>query len=396
MKTTVEKGNIIIFLAGRIDTTNAPQVEQEITDAVSAHSEETPVFDVTDLQYISSVGLRILMKCCKKAGKKLRVLNASKEVYDIFETTGFTNILDVSKALRQISVEGCEMIGSGGYGKVYRIDPETIAKIYTPGMSLEEVQKERDTAQKAFLLGIPTAISYDVVKNDDCYGVVFELLNAKTVAQCMDADPSCVKKMGVGSAKLLRELHQISVEDKTFPERKQEMLDWVEKIVPVLDASEIEEIRSFIQSVPDSKNFLHGDFNSKNIMVNGDEFLLIDIGDAAIGHAVFDVAGLVLPYRRLINSKLPLEERKRLLGFRLEDANLLLHTLIATYFGIDSDDAEQIEKRIQTLMPYASLLASYHGTRRVGFNVEYMKTTTLPLMRQMLLPAIRDAQPLDW
>ena len=242
---------------------------------------------------------------------------------------------NVSKALRQISVEGCEMIGSGAYGKVYRIDPETIAKIYTPGMSLEEVQKERDTAQKAFLLGIPTAISYDVVKSDDCYGVVFELLNAKTVAQCMDADPSCVKKMGVGSAKLLRELHQISVEDKTFPERKQEMLDWVEKIVPVLDASEIEEIRSFIQSVPDSKNFLHGDFNSKNIMVNGDEFLLIDIGDAAIGHAVFDVAGLVLPYRRLINSKLPAEERKRLLGFRLEDANLLLHTLIAAYFGID-------------------------------------------------------------
>ena len=91
-------------------------------------------------------------KAAKAAGKKLRVLNVSKDVFDIFETTGFTSLLDVQKALREVSVEGCELIGSGSYGNVYRLDDETIAKFYMPTITLETVQQEKATAQKAFLL----------------------------------------------------------------------------------------------------------------------------------------------------------------------------------------------------------------------------------------------------
>ena len=48
------------------------------------------------------------------------------------------------------SVEGCELIGSGGYGKVYRIDAGNIAKIYLPSLNLAFVEQERDTSQRAF------------------------------------------------------------------------------------------------------------------------------------------------------------------------------------------------------------------------------------------------------
>ena len=68
------------------------------------------------LTYISSAGLRFLMKFCKSTGKKLSVINVSKEIFEIFDTTGFTNILDVQKKLREISVEGCELFGPGGHG----------------------------------------------------------------------------------------------------------------------------------------------------------------------------------------------------------------------------------------------------------------------------------------
>ena len=114
------------------------------------------------------------MKLRKSLDKPLPMINVSRDVYDILETTGFTELLEVKKALREVSVEGCELIGAGGYGKVYRIDPETIVKIYNPGISLEFVEQERRTSQKAFLMGVPTAISYDVVKCGDCCGVVYE------------------------------------------------------------------------------------------------------------------------------------------------------------------------------------------------------------------------------
>ena len=396
MNSKISNEEIIISLAGRIDNSNAFDVEKEISNILSENEKLTPSFDAAELAYISSAGLRILMKVAKSAGKKIKIYDVSKAVYDIFETTGFTNILDVQKALRQVSVEGCELIGSGGYGKVYRLDSETIVKVYTAGFSLETIQQERETAQKAFILGVPTAISYDVVKCGDKYGVVYELLNAKTTAQIMNAQRERIPEIGKKCANLLKQLHEITVEDDTFPDRKNDLLKWVDKILPVIEPSEADELRTFISKIPDAKTFLHGDFNSKNIMVNGDEFLLIDIGDAAFGHPVFDVAGLLLAYLYLPQSKMPEEERCRLLGFHLEDAPLLLNQLLATYFDLDENDKAGIGKKIQMIMPYANLLASYHGTRRCGFNLEYMKNISQIIIKEKLLPSIREAIPLDW
>ncbi|MBQ3965783.1 MAG: anti-sigma factor antagonist [Treponema sp.] len=396
MNSSVQNENIIICLEGRIDTNNAAEVEKEIGDIITANAGLTPVFDAKELKYISSAGLRVLMKFTKQAGKKLKVQNVSKDVYDIFETTGFTTILEVSKVLREISVEGCELIGSGGYGKVYRIDPETIVKVYNPTISLDMVQLERNVAQKAFLKGVPTAISFDVVKCSDSYGVVFELLDAKTVAQIIDKDPSLVREMGKKSAEMLKSIHNIVVEDEALPSRKSEALEWHKKIAPYLTQEEADEILTFIQNMPDSKTFLHGDFNSKNIMVNGDEFLLIDIGDAACGHPVFDVAGLILAYLYLPQSKMPEEDRYHLLGFHLSDAAAMLNAMFSTYFGFDPADTAAMGKYIQMIMPYSQLLACYHGTRRVNFNPEYMKTMMTGAIRERLLPAIRSAIPLEW
>lgn len=396
MNSSVQNENIIICLEGRIDTNNAAEVEKEIGDIIAANAGLTPVFDAKELKYISSAGLRVLMKFTKQAGKKLKVQNVSKDVYDIFETTGFTTILEVSKVLREISVEGCELIGSGGYGKVYRIDPETIVKVYNPSISLDMVQLERNVAQKAFLKGVPTAISFDVVKCADSYGVVFELLNAKTVAQIIDKDPSLVREMGKKSAEMLKSIHNIVVEDEALPSRKSEALEWHKKIAPYLTQEEADEILAFIQNMPDSKTFLHGDFNSKNIMVNGDEFLLIDIGDAAYGHPVFDVAGLILAYLYLPQSKMPEEDRYHLLGFHLSDASAMLNAMFSTYFGFDPADTAAMGKYIQMIMPYSQLLACYHGTRRVNFNPEYMKSMMTGAIRERLLPAIRSAIPLEW
>ena len=388
-------GILLISAPGRIETQNAQEVEKDFRTIKEEHGNMPIAIDASKMEYISSVGLRLLLKFAKEqSGTKLTVQDVSPEVYEIFETTGFLQILDVKKRLREISVEGCELIGSGGYGKVYRIDNETIAKLYTTEMSLEMIQKERNTAQKAFLMGVPTAISYDVVKCGDDYGVVYELLKAKTVAQVLDSDSSRIQEMGEKSATLLKNLHAITVEDNSLPNRKEEMLEWVEKIAPVLEESEAEEIRNFLQAIPERKQFLHGDFNSKNIMIQGDEFLLIDIGDAAFGHPVFDLAGLLLAYIYLPRSPIPEDEKYRLLGFKLSDAGAMLNTMLTTYFGL-ANPAE-IGEWIQRLMPYANQLAAYHGCRRANYDKEYMKMIVEKVIRARLLPSIRTAKPLGW
>lgn len=378
-------------IKGKIDSNNAHEFEKEIMEALPTE------IDAAELQYISSAGLRVLMKLRKAVGE-VTVYNVSGEVYEIFDVTGFTSILNVKKALREISVEGCELIGQGGYGRVYRLDNETIAKIYNQGIGLELVEQERNTSQRAFLMGVPTAISYDVVKCGDCYGVVYEMLNAKTTAQIIDADPSQIPQIAGRSAMLLKQLHQIVPDkDSGLPDRKEKLLSWVESISEYITEEEENKIKAFIRSVPDRDTFLHGDYNSKNVMVHNGEFLLIDIGDAAVGHPVFDIAGLMLAYIILPASRGGArsdEDLRGLLGFDFELAQQVWGVMCATYFGLSSPD--DIKAVTMKLMPYCLLLMTFQSISIVGSDVESIKARVDLVLRQRLLPAIEHVAPLEF
>lgn len=287
------------------------------------------------------------------------VVNVSNDVYEIFQVTGFTELLDVKKKLREISVEGCELIGQGGYGKVYRINEETIAKIYNPRITLDFVEQERNISQKAFLLGVPTAISYDVLKCGDCFGVVYELLNAKTTAQLITEDPSKIPEIAGRSAGLLKQLHQIVPgEDSGLPDRKKKLLSWADSVSAFITEEESEKIKAFINSIPDRNTFLHGDYNSKNVMMQNGEFILIDIGDAAVGHSVFDIAGLMLAYIILPNTRgiKSDEEIMSLLGFDIQYAQKVWGVMCATYFGLKTPEEIGAATKNEEVKQRSSLL----------------------------------------
>lgn len=128
------------------------------------------------------------MKLKKGTKGKVSIINVSPDVYDIFSVTGFDNILDVKKALRELSVDGMELIGKGATGSVYRMDKETIIKVFNKTVSLDMINNEGKKAKNAFVFGVPTAISYDTVKVGDCYGVVYELLDARDLLNVVRND----------------------------------------------------------------------------------------------------------------------------------------------------------------------------------------------------------------
>lgn len=397
MRTALREGILKLYPEGYVDSRNARDFEHDVMSAVEAAPGASVVVDADKLDYVSSAGLRVFMKAMRRSKGRLKVINASPEVYEIFAITGFSELMDVKKRLREISVEGCELIGQGGYGKVYRLDEETIAKIYIPQVGLEFVEHERDMSQKAFLMGVPTAISYDVVKCGDCYGVVFEMLDAQTTAQIIEADPSRIPEVSGGSARLLKELHEIEPGPASgLPNRKQQFLDWVDSLVGRITPEEADKLRAFIGAIPDRNTFLHGDYNAKNIMLRDGEFQLIDIGDASIGHPIFDIAGLMMVYIILPNSQggRSAEERRGLLGFDFEYAPQVWGTMCATYFGLRTQ--EEIAEKTKRLMPYCMLLVTYQSMRIAGGDEQMIQARIDGLLRPRLLPAIESAAPLDF
>jgi uncharacterized protein (TIGR02172 family) len=397
MKTVLNDGVLTLCPAGHIDSKNATDFEREAMAAVDGALGASLAVDASELTYLSSAGLRVFMKLMRRAKGRLSVFNVSPDVYEIFDVTGFTDLLDVKKRLREISVEGCELIGQGGFGKVYRLDEETIAKIYNPEISLAFVEQERDTSQKVFLMGVPTAISFDVVKCGECYGVVYEMLDAKTTAQIIEADPTTIPQVSGGSAKLLKELHDIEPgPDAGLPNRRQQFLDWVDSLSEFITTEEADKIRAFIDTIPDRGSFLHGDYNAKNIMLRNGEFQLIDIGDAAVGHPVFDIAGLMLVYIILPNAQggRSAEERRGLLGFDFDLAPQVWGVMCATYFGLSSQD--EIRAKTQALMPYCLLLMTYQSMRIAGDDKSVIAARVDGVLRARLLPAIEHVEPLDF
>ena len=92
------KGNeLVIALDGRLDTTTAPQLEAEINSGLNGV--ESLVIDMEKLVYVSSAGLRVLLKAQKVMNKqgKMTVRNASSEIKEIFEVTGFDELLNIEK-----------------------------------------------------------------------------------------------------------------------------------------------------------------------------------------------------------------------------------------------------------------------------------------------------------
>ena len=129
---------LTIYLEGDIDSATASQVETQIMDSYHAHAAKAVVLDAEKLRYISSSGLRVLLKL-RKQEQNLKLINASFEVYDILEMTGFTDLFPVSKAYRKINLEDCTLLGAGGHGKVYRINDDTIVKMFYAGDPIEDI-----------------------------------------------------------------------------------------------------------------------------------------------------------------------------------------------------------------------------------------------------------------
>lgn len=95
IEKAIEKGKAVFTLEGRLDTTTAPALEKELKGALDGVSELT--LDFSALDYISSAGLRVLLSAQKLMNKqgKMKITHVNDIIQEIFEVTGFSEILTV-------------------------------------------------------------------------------------------------------------------------------------------------------------------------------------------------------------------------------------------------------------------------------------------------------------
>lgn len=382
----LENNTPVIVLSGRIDSSNVPAVEAEINRLLADAPKSALILDCKNLAYISSAGLRVVLRL-KKAYKDLKLVDVSSEVYEIFDVTGFTEMMDIQKAYRFISIEGKEVVGEGANGKVYRIDPDTIVKVYRHPDALPEIQRERELAHIAFVLGIPTAIPYDVVRVDgNLFGSVFELLNAKSFAKLLIKNERPLEEVVQMSVELLKQIHETEVKPDSMPDMKKTAQSWVKFLVDYLPADTAQKLTALVDAVPTSYTMLHGDYHIKNIMLQNDEILLIDMDTLCYGNPVFEFGSIFNAYQGF--SAIDHENVHRFLGIPYDTASAFWDKTVRLYFDGAAEEEIALYKEKAELMGFVRTMRRL--IRRNGLNepegrafIEYAKNRIIEIVNKI-------------
>ena len=295
----------------------------------------------------------------------------SSEVYEILEMTGFTEMMPVEKAYRRLSVEGCEILGQGSNGVVYRYDPDTVVKVYRNADALPEIRRERELARRALILGIPTAIPYDVVRVGDGYGSVFELLNAKSFSKLIAAEPDKLDTYVEQFVDLLKKIHSTEVSPEDMTDMKAVALDWAEFLGEYLPAEQGEKLTALIRAVPECRTMIHGDYHTNNVEVQDGEVLLIDMDTLSFGHPIFELASMYLGFVGF--GEMNRESAEKFMKLSYETMCRIWKKSLALYLETeDPGRIAEVEKKAM-VVGYARLMR--RTIRRMGLGSEEGKRT---------------------
>lgn len=354
METTLENGILTVRLSGRIDGNNADETAEKLSAACEGQECDCLYLDAEGLSYISSAGLRVLLKLKKTLDKPVHITNASDEVYDIFDMTGFTDIFTVHRVPHEISITGCKIIGRGTFGTVYRLDDERIVKVFNTDRvtSYERIEQEKRIAREAFVHDIPTAISYDVVRAGKYLGVVFERLEGDTLMSYLAEHPDERKEMVGRLCAILKKLHAAETNLSGLYRIKDLLIADIPAIVkPYFTDEQMERIVGIFADVPEQNTMVHGDFHPGNVMVEKDgELVLIDVGDISVGHPFFEFFNMYPSF---------------LLNDEVEYGREMLNEQAKAFLGVETD--EELAERKEFFSGYWNeLLNAYFGEERAA------------------------------
>lgn len=274
------------------------------------------------------------------------------------------------------------MIGQGGNGTVYRLDEDTIVKVYKPWMELDAIQLERDFARTAFINGVPSVIAYDVVRLDDCLGVVFEMIHSDTLGHAMRDNPEKLEEYVDKYVELAKTLHSTHVPTGSFTDLHDVLHERADKLGQWCSTEEIALLHSIVDCIPRSDTLTHNDLHPGNIMVQDGELLLIDMPDVTLAPPICDLVSI---FRDMISApKSSTAVIERSMGMPADLIMKVGNMFFMKYTGItDPEELEAYYKRIGLLYAFNVVFMPATGNDQAMLRAESIMNN---LLRGVVIP----------
>lgn len=355
---TESNNNITLFYPDRLDKTNAEEYKEKFFKELDGIPEDaTVVCDIEGTEYISSAGLRLAMMI-KKKFKNTLFENVGDVVYDIFETTGMTELFSVKRKPKKIDPITTPPIARGSNGEVYIIEKDIIVKMFSVKTTPEEIHEEWKNAKTAFVLGVPSVICYAMVTDGKRLGIMFERMETSSLATVIYGDYEHFDDYAGRFAGLLKEMHSIHDEKHELHRVKDGFLSLLER-ADYLTEDEKDKIIAFLEAIPHRDNVVHGDFHPNNIGENMGELILLDLAEIGYGHPIFD---FIATYYDLVLSgettgKEHPEITKQFFGLTVDELGRLWDITLEQYFpDLTSEKKQYFNETMNMMLGFKLLL----------------------------------------
>lgn len=385
MKFVLENEVLTVFLEGRLDFEGSCNFDSEIAKICKETQYNRLVIDASNLEYVSSTGLRVVLKIAK-CEKDFFLVNVSQQVYNVFEMTGFTRIIKIEKALRRINLDECELIGHGGMGAIYRVSEEEIVKVNFIQSNQHKLDLEKTKSKEAFVLGVPTAISFDLV---DCgegkRGVVYETIKSKTLGEMIQTHPEQMEELTDRYVAQLKALHRIHTDNPVFESAKVFFNNMLKTVANFLTEDEVAKMQMVLDAMPEGDILQHGDAHSKNIMVQGEEMFWIDMEMMSVGHPIYDLIAIAV----VIKISTGDESSLKIAGMDMANLDKFRKCFIKKYFEIEKEeDFAKFDKMMDMLRLVRRAFAIGIDSPLIAQNrpkmIEAMRTYFFPRVEQIV------------
>jgi uncharacterized protein (TIGR02172 family) len=371
-----------LTLSGRLDGVSAAVFTEALERVMQEEAVQVLVLDLDACAYVSSAGLREVLRAQKllvaRQGR-MEVTNVSRDVQHVFELTGLSSLLHIRPKVREISIDGLELMSAGVCGECYRLDDETIVKLYHEGVAPEIAAQEKAFAKAAFVLGVPTAISYDVVSCGTRTGIVYEMLDAQLFSAVIRNEPEQLDRHAATLARVAQTIHATPADPAVFPDLKARFRGYIDQMDFFLPPADIALLHEQLSSIPEADTCVHFDIHSSNIMIRDGEPVIIDMGDFSRGSYLFDVGLLCTIYGvpelgiSELATKIP-----NAMGFELWER------FVAHYF------ADKTPEEYAYFAQHRDFLASLRLIYTITF-LPKMREACVQMIRDTLMPRIRAA-----
>lgn len=374
-------GRLTLHIKGRLDTFTSFKFETDIIEVCKDNPHTSLVLDASELVYIASSGLRVIMKMAK-AEKNFSIVNVKPEVYDVFEMTGFSRIMKIEKALRKIDISNCTLAAKGARGVVYRISEDELVKVLNNPEDNQSLYQELIKAKDAFLLGVPTAISFDLVDcGDGKKGIIYETIKSKSVGELIQDYPNRMEELVEKYVSQLNILHNIHTYKPVFDNAKNILREQIEKARKYFSEEEMDKLNDFVDALPDGDSLIHGDAHPKNLMVQGDELMWIDMEMMCLGHPLFDLISIASVIKITTSDEIAIQ----LTGMDMENLKKFGQLFIRKFFKVEN---EEMFARYEKYMDILRMLRRVSSVGIEYKNADILRPRTLAALRKEFFPHI--------